>query len=206
MGLVDPALKTLGPVLHHYRDYLTRHSDKLESALRSRGVSLFMRALYEDRDQSRKEMIGSLLRDTLGEPQHGLDLLGILKSVDMDAKASAAWDLFEGRMDVMTALDAYKDLDLKAIAKDLLHFFEETPESGDPATAVRIREYTAERLSSKQGGQRPGDIEDMLRLGAEKPDGFYQVLRTFGHYSENGELRDFVDLARRSLEDAPARR
>jgi hypothetical protein len=199
LGIIDPALKTTSAVLKRYRAYLTRHADKMEDFFRSKTVSHFMRALYEDGDEERKAMIADLLRDALGDPARGLDTMSILEAAD--SVGNNPWDIFSTRLDVILGLDEYKNLNLTAVAEDFLHFFQETPEDGYPRTSTIVREYVAARMSSK--GNAPGDLEELLWLAERKPDDFYQVLETLSLYSENGELKDFVKLARRSLSAPP---
>jgi hypothetical protein len=195
LGITDPFLATAGPVLANYRPYLTSHSDKVRTLLRSADASYLTRALYEDQEWDAKTRLGSVMRDALADPSRGLDLMQLLKSVDDAPAAKRAWDLLSGRWDAMQASPDYKALNLSDALRPVLNFIEER---GDPAglsASRRLKIYAAERMES-------GEFDQLLLAARRDPEALYRVLQTAATHTQDGELKDFFKMVRRSLGEA----
>jgi hypothetical protein len=201
--LIQPVLANIDLAIRNHYDFLAANADLAADVLKSRQLSRSVRAFYEDPTNADKVRFSNLLVDVLEDDHRVDDLLTLAQAVNDDAGAHDGWNLFRDRMDAMTRQDGYQQLDLSEIGKDVLHFFEEVPSPAQPQTAADLREYLGRVLASHGGGASPGEIEELLDLAARKPDQVYQVLEMLSHYTENGELKDFVKLARRSLSEPP---
>jgi hypothetical protein len=204
LHLIEPAIKSLGPILSGYSAYLTKHADKVETVLRSKKASYFMRALYEDQDGVNKGRLGSVLQDTLNDTQNGTSAMGALQAIDNDAAATAGWDTASNRWDALVTRPEYLAVHVDELTRGILDFFEEqgTGESGK-AAAARMRAYLADRLYSDPQRYPTADLEQYMLWGARDPDGFYQVFRTTGHYIDDGELKEFFQMAHDALSESP---
>lgn|GEM_PF-2805956 len=202
-GLIPPFLNTVDAVLKVHYASLARNASLVQDLLSAPRAAWLARALWEDDDQDSKRQFAVLARDAVDDPSRGVDLVSILTAMEADPVSHASWKVFKKRLDGMQESAAYKNLNLSAILRDILHFFEERPAVQQPETALRVREFMAKLLTSKGNGRAPGDAEEMILLMSRKPDDFYQVLETYSHYTENGELKEFIKLARRSLSEPP---
>lgn len=202
LGITEATLTTVVPVLEQYGDYLREHSEQLESVFRAKKPSLLIRALYEDRSEEYrrdKREVANLIRDTLNEPNHALDILAMVKAMDLDPVSHGAIDLFDQRREKIEEDPEYQKLNTGDLARDLVDFFQETSTDPQKQTALKVRMYLADRLHSRDGNA--GDVEELISLVQSKPDGFYQVLEAVSENIQNRELERFVELARRSISE-----
>jgi hypothetical protein len=197
LNLVDSMMSALGIAVKDFPDYLTAHSDKIESLLRSQHASYFMRALYEDPNPEDQEQVARVARDAFANADVVRGALGLLQAIDRDPAASNSWSLFSDRYDALMALSEFQPYRqyFDRFQDDLIWFFSD--QSTDPNAILasdHLRKYMAQLLEQ-------GDIDQFLILAKTDPNKFYQVLETISHYVENGELQDFFNLVRRSLSD-----
>lgn len=199
LGLIEPALRTVGPILKTYSAYLTQHTEKVQDLLRSKDSAYLIRALYEDTDAESKARLGDLMRDALGDPRRGLDGMALLKAIDEDEGAKRAWDLLIDRWDLLAATPEYKALRLDEVSREMLDFLEENiADAAGRSAAKRLRTYVAERLEQ-------GDLDQLLLLARRNPDGFYRILTMLSTHIQDDELEGFLLRARRALGDPPRR-
>lgn len=198
LGRIQPAIggvmKQLPPVLQNYWSYLSKQSPKVGEILRDPDLSRFVRTLYEKSSDREQHRLMTVARDALQDAGRGTDALALVRIV---TDSPRAWDEFSTRHGEMAQWAGYRSLEIGKIGREILHFFEE--ESGDPvadSTARRMRIYGAELFEK-------GDLEQLLRLMAQNPDNFYQILETLSTSERKGELQEFLDFAYRSLSARP---
>ena len=67
----------------------------------------------------------------------------------------------------------------------------------------KLRRFLAERLdptlAHKDAFLEPTDLDILLDVIAHEPDRFYGVLQTLSHYIDQGDLRNLLEMAQRSL-------
>ena len=213
MKIITPVLSAVDPVLDQYLEFLTGHAELVHDALRSKEGAYFMRALYEDPETDRREILGGFLRDLSSKPGLALDAMKILVAVDSQPEAKKAIDLYHSRMDQVQASSAYQRLEIGALGKDMLHFFEGSPEDSPETsnsqadvqkqTADTLRRFFAARIHTPPGAPgeslKPGELEEFLLLAARKPDDFYQIFAGISDLTQSPSFTDFVKLAQRSL-------
>lgn len=197
LNLIDPFLRSTRAVLAQHRDFLLANAPKIRTLLVNADASYFTRSLYEHPDADGKQHLADLLRDALSDPARAVDLFTLVKLISLDNDTNKHWDRFWNRADALRATSAYQNLRIGEITRQILDFLEE--KSADPAgvaAAQRLRVYTAERLESRE-------LDPFLFGAGQNPNEFYQVLSTFSHEIENGDIRRLLELARRSLIDRP---
>jgi hypothetical protein len=196
MGLIDPILRTLGPIVEVYGDFLARNADLLQDLFRSGDTSRFVRALYEDdANEHGKSALATLLRGALANPKGGLDGMKLVQAVTDNGDAKEALKKFYDRREALLALPEYQALRTDRLARPMLDFIEQR--GSDPnarAAARRLLDYLAERLERQ-------DLDQLLVLAAKDPNGFYQVMETLGHHIDDGDLPMFFQEARDALSD-----
>ncbi|MEK6705103.1 MAG: hypothetical protein AABZ06_04895, partial [Bdellovibrionota bacterium] len=177
-----------------HRDYLASKPELIRDFMRSMKLSNFLRAFYEDTDFINKEKFISILGHGLSTVS--VDVLSVIKAIDVDPGAHNAWDLFKARKQAMEALPDYQALHIDEISDQMLDFIlGRSSAPGSNHLAERLRIYLAERAES-------GDVDQLLALTATSPDEFYQVFSTASRYVENGELKEFLKLIRRGLSES----
>lgn len=199
LGITEVGMTSIAPIVHEFWPYFANHLDKVQNFLTWQRAAEVMRLAYETDDPNGKPALESILQDALSHPQHGLDLMAAVQAGFNTQTSFDLWNAFVNRMDAVTALPAYQNLQTHGIVMDLVHFFEEnssplTPAANEASSARDIRQFSAGEMSN-------GDIYQLLKLAAQKPDEFYQLLDTLSQYIRNGELKDFFLTARRSLSD-----
>ena len=195
LNLIDPFLRTTRAVLSEHRAFLMGHAPKMRSLLTNVGASDFIRALYENPDQVAKTKLADVLRDALNDPSRGVDLMTLVKLVTLDNDANRNWDRFWNRVDALKIDPSYERLDTHELIQQAVDFMAER--SGNPAAisaARRLRHFTAERLESRE-------INALLLGLANNPNEFYQVMTALSSEIENGNVRELLELARRSFVD-----
>ncbi len=191
--LLGPALDSAGPIVDQYWDFLSAHTDKISTLLRSDRVSNLTRVLYEDEDGIAKDELARIASDALSDPARGLQLMSIVRALDETPFAQNTWDLFVSRWDAIRALPEFKKLDVDALAKQMLHFIEEkdlTPTELELAKKLRL--FAADKMDK-------GELDEFLFLARKNPNEFYRVLETLSRLIKNGEVKDFIATARRAL-------
>lgn len=196
--LTGPLLGALTVAVKDHSDFLVKHSDEIESMLRSARASYATRALYEEPDAENRERVARILRTALSDPKMVDSILNLLEAVDENAASKNAWSLFSSRKDALFALPEFQPYRqyFDRFDDDLIWFFAD--QGSDPEAlqaSAHLRQYAAELLEN-------GELEQFLLLAKKDPNKFYQVLQTLSAYVENGQLKQFFDLVRRSISDA----
>ena len=198
LNLSGAVLKTLDVIPAQHRDFLVAHPEYIGNFLRSHKLALAARALYEDQDLVSKKTLGTLLQDTLDDPSVAADALAVLEAIVGDDKAFRGWNLFWNRSETVLAMPEYKNLKTGDLLTEALHFFEEVPAPGQPQAALEIRQFLAAHLNDAADPNQLF-VEQYLALAARDPDRFYALPFVFGEYIENGQLKDFLGMMRRSV-------
>jgi hypothetical protein len=207
LNMTSSVMSGLSTALATFPDYLTTHSEEVEKALRSKKISYAARGLFEESDPQNQERIARILRTALSDPKIVTSALGILQAIDEDSTASSAWDLFQDRNDALAVTPDYQPYRqyFDHFKDDLLSYFSD--QTSDPsqgavqasagaASADHLRSFVADRLEQ-------GDIDQLLLLANSDPNKTYQVLSEASLYIQNGKLKDFLNLVRRSLSGPP---
>ena len=207
MKVIDPVLKAVQPILESDLDFLTKNADLLQDYLKSKDGAYLMRALFEDPELNRKDVLSQFLRDELSHSGIASDAMAIVMSVDSQPEAKNAINTYRSRMDDIEASAPYQRLEIGALGKDMFHFFAHEPESETENTSMQtsdtVRRFFAARIHSPlmSSGEslKPGELEEFLDLAARKPDEFYQILSGITDLTQSPSFTDFVKLAERSL-------
>ncbi len=203
LNLFSPLLETGSAILDEHAAYLATQTRQLDGILRSEEVPEILKNLYASGDQAGKRRLGTFITDYFGDSRSGgnlgSDLVGMVRVIDEDPQSHQAFVQLAERWAQVQASAEYRKLDWVSLGKDCLHFFEETPNGGRPATAVWMRRLLADQIRSPQSGPGASELEEWLTLATRKPDQISGVIDALAQWAENGQLEDFFQMARRSL-------
>ena len=173
----------------------------MQTLFKSVALSDFLRALHDDAGWGQEKVearrrFAELLKDALGDPARGLDLIRVVKAVSEDKAAAAAWDVFRARLDLLMADEGYQQLRPGEILEEFLKFFEERSDLPVPPQVARhLRAYLARRMEAR-------DLDQLLLLASSKPKSqarMAELLRTLAAEIQNGDLKQFFGLIQRSV-------
>lgn len=113
------------------------------------------------------------------------------------------WNLFRAKWDALQADPVFAALDLDAITRDVVHFFEEGSRPEDAETAKSVRLFLAGMMDGRYSPRNPqprqADVDQWLELIRKDPVKVRELLSVLGAYAQNGDLRRLLDLAQRSI-------
>lgn len=202
LQIVQPTLDSANAIIENFRAFLNRNIDLLSDALTNEVAARAVRSVYENDEscargkRACKNSLASILQDALSDRTraiHLFDVLTVIETAGMrDSQVKDPLRTFKNRYDVVKSKPAFRSLDLHALVEDVIHFFEETPEEGNRATATQLRRFLARLIQSGEGDR-------WMRLAAMDPNGTYGLAQLLSHYSKSGELLEFLRLLERNV-------
>ena len=209
-GWVVPILKILDPLLRENYEYLLSRLNLLNSSVTSQvsqWLSPNIRALYENQDQSKKDLLAKLIREWIIDPSLTLDAMKTLRAADENDSTHHLFNVFFIRTQALLESPDYQSLEMEKILRDLLHFIEETPATGHPTTAITIRNFLSDRISSWEailGGEgrmqsSPSDLEEVLALLSRNPTQTYALIANVSRHIEKGDFKDLEKILQKVL-------
>ena len=199
-GVTEATLQATATLLTDYGDYFLKNSGTILKYLSSPESAGMVRALAEQDPQTpgRSEFF-RLLVDVLAIPATNgdrllvLDFMDILLIVDRPEN-EARWGLFKRRLEALDLTD-YSKLKMDEIFENALEFFKEEPSTrlpGSPQSALKVRQYLADRLEN-------GDSFQFMVMIKNDPERFLKMLSALSKYVENGEIKEFFSQLRRGV-------
>ncbi|MBC7690376.1 MAG: hypothetical protein H7222_01290 [Methylotenera sp.] len=214
MGLINPGIKALSELSSDSRnlDYLSSgNSSWISSLLTSPEAAHAALALYEDRNDrgglsTAQKTTAGFITEVISEPEGGLDLFSVLRSIDADSAGRKGLVEFIDRSKSFKELSTPSRESVKELAKDLLHFMNNNTPAATltrQQTAATVRRFLADRIRSVSpqhgSGGAPGELEEFMLLAADKPDDFYQILTGFADFTQSVEFDEFLELLQRTI-------
>ena len=175
LALLPSAISSIDPILQYDQDYLTSHASYLTDLLKKQSTADFAEALYHgtttqggamsSQDSVDRQALGDIARQTLGNPQNGLDGLFALNAVANDPNAVGSWDQFSSRWDQLQADPGYQALNMAQMWTDTYDLFKENPV---------LRQFLADQLTMQNGS--PSNAEEIFASLGRNPDQYEKLI------------------------------
>ena len=195
-GLTNRMMQAMNEGIRDFGEWFLTQDDFMYEGYTSEFLSSLLREVYDESDPRVLARMSESMMESLPYTHSALE---ITKAVFGKEDSKSEWRRMRSGAEKLVALKEYQSLDLAGAARPILDFFEQDKGMTDAeielSNRIRLR---IGRLIEK------GDMNEFLLLAKNQPEKFQKVVQTLSHSlgtTEQGDLKDFFQLIRRSLDD-----